>query len=143
MSILLFLTLFLLFFAFSSFETKRIYFKPICIGAPCGSNVKRIYPLEDFYNDSGEMLEKYYNQKSNDQESGLIDYFDPFIPVYSDWYKNETEVANCYWFLINKKKCKDQKVSATDPTCKRKVCLIQNKMKTNFNIINLFLKIIF
>ena len=87
------------------------------------------------------MLEKYYNQKSNDQESGLIDYFKPFFPLY--WNKNETEVANCYWFFIIKKKCKDPKVNATDPTCQRKVCLTQNKKKTNFNFnFNLFLKII-
>ena len=102
MNNLLFLTFFLLFFAFSSFETKRIYYETECYGGPCGPE-----PLDDFYNDCGEMLEKYYNQKSNDQESGLIDYFKPFFPLY--WNKNETEVANCYWFFIIKKNAKIQK----------------------------------
>ena len=138
MNNLLFLTFFLLFFTFSSFETKRIYYKTKCFGGgPCSSPDT----LEDFYNDSGEMLEKYYNQKSNDQESGLIDCFDPFIPVYSDYHKNETDVVNCYWFFIIKKKFEDSKINATDPRCQRNVCLIQNKKKINFNFN--FLKIIF
>ena len=74
-----------------------------------------------------EILEKYYNQKSNDQESGLINYFRAFTPFYFDYEKNETDIVNCYVFFIAKKKCKDPKVNATDPTCQRKVRLIQNK----------------
>ena len=91
MNNLIFLTFFLLFFEFSSYETRRIY-KPICTGGPCGHPHK----LDDFYNDCGEILEKYYNQKSNDQESGLINYFRAFTPFYFDYEKNETDIVNCY-----------------------------------------------
>ena len=107
----LYLTFFLLFFAFSSFETTD-------------------WPLDEFIQDSEELIEKYYNQKSNDQESGPINQFKHFIPEYTDWdNKNETDAFNCYWFFIAMKRCEDPKVNATDPTCQRKVCLIHKKIK--------------
>ena len=115
MNNLFYLTLFLLFFAFSSYEATR-------------------WPLDEFFQDSEELIEKYYNQKSNDQESGPIIKFKHFMPEYSDWNnKNETDVIDCYLFRIAKKKCEDPKVNATDSTCQIKVCLIHKKRKRKNN----------
>ena len=67
----LLLTFFLLFLAFSSFETKighyqREYYQR----RPCSPG-----NLTGFHNDNGRLIEKFYNQNSNGSQSGLIDEF--------------------------------------------------------------------
>ena len=126
----LYLTFFLLFLAFSSFETKRKYYEIPCDG-DCPPTP---YILDDFYNDCAEMIENLYNQKSNDQESGLIDSFWPIGHLY-DYGKSETDIVGCFEFKITKKKCEDPIVNETDPSCNMKVCLIHKKRK----IISIFI----
>ena len=88
----LFLTFFLLFYALSSFETKRIYYKK----RPCGGSHAKCSKdnLDDFHNDNGELIEKYYNQNSNEY-FGLIDSFHYRGHEYGH-SKNESYIVSCY-----------------------------------------------
>ena len=122
----LYLTFFLLFFAFSSFETKRIYYKK----RPCSSSYYvKCSPdgLDNFHNDNGELIEKYYNQKAN-QYFGLIDSFNYQGHDY-DNSKNVTYIVGCYSFHIVIEKCKDSKMKKNDSICERNVCSIFKKEK--------------
>ena len=120
----LFLTFFLLFCALSSFETKRIYYKK----RPCGGSHVKCSPdgLDNFHNDNGELIEKYYNQRANEY-FGLIDSFN-YRGHVSDNLKNEHYIVGCYSFHIDIEKCKDPKMKK-DSTCKGNVCSIYKKEK--------------
>ena len=96
------------FFAFSSFETTR-------------------WPLDEFFQDSKELIDKYYNQKAN-QYFGLIDSFNYQGHDY-DNSKNVTYLVGCYSFHIVIEKCKDSKMKKNDSICERNVCSIFKKEK--------------
>ena len=107
------LSFFLLFFAFSTFETKRIYIQKNSCGSPDN--------LYHFHNDNGEIIEKFYIQKSN-QYFGLIESIVKFGHYYYN-SKNETFIIGCYAFHIDIEKCKDPKMQK-DWMCEANVCLI-------------------
>ena len=114
---------FYFFFAFSTFETKRSYIEK----KPCGGSRGECPDnLDDFHNDNGEVIEKFYNQKSN-QYFGLIDSFAKFGHYYYN-SKNETFIVGCYAFHIEIEKCRDPKMQK-DWTCEASVCLIYKKGK--------------
>ena len=119
----LYLTFFLLFFTFSTFETKRNYDEK----KPCDDPHGVCFPgnLNDFHSNSHEIIEKYYNQKAN-QYYGLIDSFRHY-GLYNDQNDdyavliNDTYIVSCYAFHIDMEICKDPKMRK-DWTCEAGVC---------------------
>ena len=125
----------------------------MCIGYSADGRGARCDPdlIDDLHNENAEILENYYNQKSNDQESGLLDKLNPSFAYPSFHYKKkEGDVIVCYAFQIDMKKCKDPKMNATDPSC-QKVCLIHKKrriifiyfLKNNFRIGRIVAEVVF
>ena len=106
------LTLFLLCFAFSSFVDCASFIPYIPF-------LSYIYGAKNYELRNEKLCELVYNLKSNDEDSGRLDWVEPFALYINDKSENKFRVQ-CYLFHIDMLKCRNPIIRAATPSCKLK-----------------------